>query len=61
MTDNKVISGNFEWDANKAKENKKKHKIDLFHAVQAFYDSERIIATDENHSLFEERFFAWDL
>jgi uncharacterized DUF497 family protein len=45
---------NFEWDENKNKENIKKHKVTFSDAVQAFYDENRIIAKDLDHSTDDE-------
>ena len=46
----------FEWDENKNKTNKKKHKISFEEASSVFYDSDALIITDPDHSEEEERF-----
>lgn len=46
----------FEWDKNKNKINKKKHKISFEEAQTVFYDSEALLINDPEHSLEEERF-----
>ena len=47
----------FEWDAEKARANQKKHRV-LFETAQyAFFDEKRIIAHDEKHSTDENRWF----
>lgn len=52
-----VIFGKFEWDAEKEKLNRAKHGLDFYLAVTAFLDPQRIIATDEQHSIAEPRYF----
>lgn len=46
---------NFEWDPNKAKENKRKHKVSFERATQIFLDPFQISIFDEEHSREEER------
>ena len=46
---------NFEWDPNKADENKRKHKISFERATQIFLDPFQISIFDEEHSNDEER------
>jgi hypothetical protein len=41
---------NFEWDENKSKTNKKKHKVSFEKAQLAFKDKKRIIYEDITHS-----------
>ena len=48
----------FEWDENKNKINKQKHKIDFETAVWVFNDENHIELYDETHSLQEDRFIA---
>lgn len=52
-----VIFGRFEWDAEKAHENVKKHDLDFYTAALAFLDPHRVIAIDEKHSSKEVRLF----
>lgn len=47
----------FEWNDNKNIENISKHKVSFYKAQEAFFDSNRIILKDSNHSLSEERCF----
>ena len=49
----------FEWDKNKNAENVKKHGISFEEATDAFYDENRIIRRDNEHSSLEERFFCF--
>lgn len=46
----------FEWDENKNKINKKKHKISFEEAKSVFYDEEALLIDDPEHSQEEERF-----
>ena len=52
-----VYFGNFEWDKSKEAENLTKHNLDFYTAALAFLDPQRIVATDEKHSIYEERLF----
>lgn len=47
---------NFEWDENKNKINKTKHKISFEEAKTVFYDEEALVIDDPDHSEDEERF-----
>jgi uncharacterized protein len=47
----------FEWDANKNIENKRKHGVSFEFAKKAFLDEKRLIFTDLEHSVEEDRFF----
>ncbi len=47
----------FEWDAQKDSENRKKHRLSFFVAQCAFLDPRRILAKDLNHSRNEQRYF----
>jgi uncharacterized DUF497 family protein len=47
----------FEWDENKNAENIEKHGLSFYVAQKAFFDSKRVIISDEAHSEDEERFF----
>lgn len=46
----------FEWDENKNRINKRKHKITFEEAKTVFDDVEALIITDPDHSQYEERF-----
>ncbi len=47
----------FEWDEEKDKENREKHRVSFVEAQQAFLDPRRIIAEDIKHSSDEDRFY----
>jgi len=49
----------FEWDANKDKQNQKKHGVSFELAQYAFADPNRIIAEDLNHSQKEKRYYCF--
>lgn len=51
----------FEWDENKNKVNKKKHKIGFDEAKTVFYDPVALIIHDPDHSDDEERFLIMGL
>ena len=46
----------FEWDENKNRTNKVKHKISFEEAKTVFYDVEALVIDDPDHSEDEERF-----
>lgn len=46
----------FEWDAVKARSNKKKHGINFDEAKAAFFDENALVIHDPEHSDDEERF-----
>ena len=46
----------FEWDDNKNKINKKKHKISFEEARTVFYDDAALVIDDPEHSEDEDRF-----
>jgi hypothetical protein len=46
----------FSWDARKAKQNIKKHKVSFEEASTVFYDDKSIEYFDPDHSKSEERF-----
>lgn len=46
----------FEWDENKNRINKSKHKISFEEAKTVFYDDEALVIDDPKHSREEERF-----
>lgn len=52
-----IVFGKFEWDDEKNRYNIENHHISFEDAVQAFLDSSRILAKDEQHSEDEERIF----
>ena len=50
----------FEWDESKNSENIKKHDISFFDAQLAFFDPNRVIAIDTQHSTErEKRYFCF--
>ena len=46
----------FEWDENKNRINKAKHKVSFEEAQTVFYDENAVLIPDPDHSEFEERF-----
>lgn len=46
----------FEWDPNKNKTNKRKHRISFEEAATVFYDTEALVIEDTEHSEEEDRF-----
>jgi uncharacterized protein len=48
----------FEWDAVKAKQNNRKHKVSFEEAVTVFFDPLTKVAMDPDHSDSENRWFA---
>ena len=54
-----VKSVSFEWYERKNKLNQNKHGISFEEAQLAFYDKNRIIAKDLEHSKSEERFYCF--
>lgn len=46
---------NFEWDPNKARKNKRKHKVSFERATQIFLDPFQISIFDDEHSSDEDR------
>jgi uncharacterized protein len=50
------MSLKFEWDAEKAQENIKKHDISFEEAITVFRDTLSITISDKSHSYGEERF-----
>lgn len=51
------VFGKFEWDQGKERSNISKHGVDFKTAALAFADPWRLIATDEEHSDAEPRYF----
>ena len=47
----------FEWNEDKNTENQRKHKVSFQSAQHAFFDKQRIIAEDTDHSKDEYRYF----
>ena len=45
----------FEWDSEKARINKRKHKVSFETAANVFFDDDRIELRDEEHSDEEDR------
>ena len=54
-----MVSGEFEWDAGKDRENREKHGVSFGVAQYAFADPSRVIAQDVTHSQQEARFFCF--
>lgn len=48
---------NFEWDDKKNEENQKKHGVSFALAQLAFFDRNRIILEDLEHSIDEKRYY----
>ena len=51
----------FEWDDVKDVENQKKYGPSFGEAQHAFFDQNRVIAEDLEHSQFEKRFYCFGL
>ena len=49
----------FEWDDAKDRANRAKHGVSFLEAQQAFFDLQRVIAEDLEHSGKEQRFFCF--
>jgi len=49
----------FEWDKNKNMENIKKHGVSFEEARDVFYDENRVIHIDAEHSFTENRFICF--
>jgi uncharacterized protein len=49
----------FEWDENKNLENSIKHGVTFFEAQNAFFDENRVIAEDLEHSQAEKRYYCF--
>ncbi len=49
----------FEWDEEKNRINKRKHKVSFQEAQYAFLDPDRIIAEDRQHSDDEKRYYCF--
>ena len=47
----------FDWDSKKDVENQTKHGVSFEFAQLAFFDTRRIILTDEKHCAVEQRFY----
>jgi uncharacterized DUF497 family protein len=47
----------FEWDADKAEENLRKHKVSFAEAAETFSDPRGFAMADEKHSTREQRFY----
>lgn len=56
----RIIQDNtlFEWDENKERINKQKHKLSFTTALQVFRDDSRIEKYDTAHSIDEDRYIA---
>ena len=51
----------FEWDEEKNRINIEKHQVSFYKAQEVFYDLNRIILKDIEHSNNEDRFFCFKL
>ncbi len=51
----------FEWDEIKDLDNQKKHGVSFDEALHAFYDEDRVIAEDLEHSQNENRYYCFGL
>ncbi len=49
----------FEWDQDKNEKNQRKHDLSFEVAQYAFADPHRVIASDQEHSEREERFYCF--
>jgi len=49
--------GQFEWDEDKSRLNKRLHGLTLKEATEVFRDPDRVPSKDEAHSKEEERFY----
>ena len=47
----------FEWDADKAEENLRNHKVTFSEAAESFSDPDGFALRDDRHSKDEERFY----
>jgi uncharacterized protein len=47
----------FEWDDAKNKLNAEKHAVSFYEAQEAFFDEQRLILQDVDHSSTEKRYF----
>jgi len=54
-----MVNGEFEWDADKDRENREKHSVSFGLAQYAFADPSRVIAQDVTHCQQEARFFCF--
>ncbi len=46
----------FEWDENKNRINKTKHRVSFEEAETVFYDENAVLIADPDHSEYEDRF-----
>lgn len=51
----------FEWDDSKDELNYEKHNVTFFEAQQAFFDPQRVIALDLEHSHSEKRYYCFGI
>ena len=56
LTKDSIMALNFEWDANKAKSNLRKHGISFVEASAVFGDPRSLTIPDPIHSALENRF-----
>ena len=54
------MNTDFEWDERKSKSNFEKHGVTFYDAQKAFFDNNRVIAEDLDHSTVgEKRYFCF--
>jgi len=51
----------FEWNEAKNQENQRKHRVTFYEAQHAFFDENRVIAEDLEHSKAEKRYYCFGL
>ncbi len=56
-----MVETDFEWDETKNLDNQRKHGISFEEAQFAFFDVNRVIAKDVNHSQDETRYYCLGL
>lgn len=49
----------FDWDEAKSLSNQEKHGVSFEQAQYAFFDQQRLIAEDLDHSQFEKRYYCF--
>ena len=54
-----MIGSSFEWDDAKDRANRLKHGVSFALAQRAFFDPDRVIAEDVDHSGSEKRFYCF--
>lgn len=54
-----MAKARFEWDADKDRENQKKHRVSFAMAQFAFADPQRVVAEDVSHGSSETRYYCF--